>query len=162
MLFRSIIMSGNVRGLNVLLPLQYEYLANLDGIVTEEEQEQLDKLQTSIQQLDVLDSMDEDGIILGVYRTYWQSLMNYDPIETAKSISQPVLVLQGERDYQVTMEEYNLWKKAYGKEANWKFRSYSSLNHMMMYGTGAANPDEYMKAGEVDQQVIEDIAAFVR
>jgi dipeptidyl aminopeptidase/acylaminoacyl peptidase len=33
---------------------------------------------------------------------YWQYLHKYDHIKLANQINQPVLVLQGERDFQVT------------------------------------------------------------
>jgi len=42
---------------------------------------------------------------------YWQSLVNYNQVLVAKKVKQPILVLQGERDYQVTMIDYNLWKQ---------------------------------------------------
>ena len=46
--------------------------------------------------------------------TYWLALRDYRPLEVVVQLRRPVLVLQGERDYQVTMADFEGWKKALG------------------------------------------------
>ena len=72
-----------------------------------------------------------------------------------------MLILQGERDYQVPMEEFELWKDSLGNNNNATFKSYDGLNHLMIYGTGTPSPQEYSAPGKVDERVIEDIASWV-
>ena len=72
-----------------------------------------------------------------------------------------MLLLQGERDYQVTMHEYDLWYEAFGENDNWVFKSYPELNHLMTYGEGEPSQEEYYVLQYVDERVIEDIATWV-
>ncbi len=93
--------------------------------------------------------------------SYWASLDAYDQVSTALSLDIPILILQGERDYQVTLGDYTLWKlRLRGEKVTSK--SYPALNHLFMEGEGKSTPNEYMTKGHVAQYVIDDIAAFIR
>ena len=76
-------------------------------------------------------------------------------------ITQPCLVLQGEEDYQVTMEDYNIWKEAYGDKENWIFKTYQGLTHLFMEGKKENGPSDYQNKQTVDPLIIADIAAFI-
>ncbi|MFR0836718.1 MAG: hypothetical protein ACLSG8_11915 [Barnesiella sp.] len=70
------------------------------------------------------------GLPAGIPESYAADMSLYNPVKIMVTVSVPVLVLQGERDYQVTMEDFNIWKKALsGHPAT--FYSYSSLNHIV-------------------------------
>ncbi len=156
-----IIMAGNVRGIDELIKEQYDYLVNLDGVISTEEQLQFDALEIELKKLSNINSLDSKTVVLGAYKEYWKDLKNYNPIKLAKEISKPVLVLQGERDYQVTITEYNLWKGAFGNVDNWTFRLYPDLNHLMIKGDVKSNPSEYMIKGNIDKKVISDIEKWI-
>lgn len=85
----------------------------------------------------------------------------YDPIATARKLSQPMLLLQGERDYQVTQTDFNAWQKAMKGRKNVTLKLYPKLNHLFSQGEGKPSPDEYMKPGHVDSAVVTDIVQFV-
>jgi fermentation-respiration switch protein FrsA (DUF1100 family) len=74
----------------------------------------------------------------------------------------PILILQGERDYQVTMGDFEGWKRAMGDLSNVTLKSYPALNHLFMEGEGKSTPDEYLEPGNVAAEVIDDIAAWVK
>jgi dienelactone hydrolase len=93
---------------------------------------------------------------------YWLDLRGYKPAEAARQLKQPMLILQGERDYQVTMDDFNGWKTALGDRKNVVFKTYPKLNHLFMAGEGKILPTEYMRPGRVAASVIEDIAAWVK
>ena len=141
---------------------QYEYLAEEDEIITKEEQEQLNILEKEIASLNSPEDIPDNKIILGAYRDYWKDLSAYYPIKTAREITKPVLVLQGERDYQVTMNQFNIWKENFEDVENWFFKSYATLNHFMMPGYGKSNTEEYKKKSHVDDEVIQDIIQFIK
>lgn len=82
-------------------------------------------------------------------------------VQTACRLKTPMLILQGERDYQVTMKDFSIWQKKLGKKKHVTLISYPSLNHLFIYGEGPANPQEYMKKGCVSEQVADDIATFI-
>ncbi|HJX28046.1 MAG TPA: hypothetical protein VJ885_09045, partial [Thermoanaerobaculia bacterium] len=72
-----------------------------------------------------------------------------------------LLILQGERDYQVTMADFEAWKRALAGRKDVTFKSYPVLNHLFMEGEGKSAPLEYQKAGHVAQAVIEDVAGWI-
>ena len=79
----------------------------------------------------------------------------------AKSLRQPILILQGERDYQVTLTDFQNWKKAQTDKRNITFKSYPQLNHLFMTGTGTPSPADYEKTNHVSAEVISDIADWI-
>jgi fermentation-respiration switch protein FrsA (DUF1100 family) len=93
--------------------------------------------------------------------SYWEDLKSYNPAAIARQLEIPILILQGERDYQVTMKEFDLWKSGLNGKANASFRSYPKLNHLFLEGEGKSNPAEYQKAGHIPDYVFTDIAAFM-
>jgi hypothetical protein len=89
-------------------------------------------------------------------------LRDYDPASEARNLAQRILVLQGERDYQVTMTDFGGWKKALDGSSFATLKSYPALNHLFVSGEGKSKPAEYMQPGRhMDAQVIDDIAKWI-
>ncbi len=103
----------------------------------------------------------EDKRTLGAPNYYWKELDSFNAPETAKKLALPILVLQGERDYQVTMADFAAWKSAIGGKPNAVMKSYPKLNHLFLEGSGTPTPAEYMKLGHVPEYVITDISKWV-
>lgn len=99
-------------------------------------------------------------MLLNVPRPYWEFANAYKPVEVAAKLTLPIFILQGERDYQVTMEDFELWRLGLHKK-NAFFKSYPKLNHMLQEGSGKATPFEYNQASPVSGYVIDDIASFI-
>jgi len=72
-----------------------------------------------------------------------------------------VLVLQGGRDYQVTVDDFAQWKNALTGRPNAQLRLYPALNHLFLAGTGKSLPAEYSVPGHVPVDVIDDIARWI-
>lgn len=158
-----IIMSAPVTPLEDLMVKQLEYLNELDGTVSDIERRTLRSYETMRDNVKALtdDSDTPSEQLFGIPASYWLDLKDYRPEQEAKSIHKPVLILQGERDYQVTMDEFRTWKDALSENDNVTFKSYDGLNHLMIYGTGKPGPQEYNSPGKVDERVIEDMASWV-
>ncbi len=159
-----IILAGTTRPLEEVTVEQYKYIFNLDGELSENEKEELEKLKEKIKRiidpnLSVDDSPSE--LILGATPSYWLDLRGYKPAKTAQEINRPILVLQGERDYQVTMKDFENWKKALSDKDNVQLKSYPKLNHLFMEGEGTSKPSEYEKPGHVAKYVVDDIAEWI-
>ena len=60
----------------------------------------------AVEQMKNIDSLSEDEKIMGQDLTYIKSLLDYDAVKEAEDMTMPVLVLQGEEDYQVTMDDF--------------------------------------------------------
>lgn len=157
-------LAGATRPLEDVIPEQLAYLFSLDGSVSTEEQKQIDQAKVQSAKVKALSSDDAKTttLIFGASPAYWLDLRGYDPPETAKRVKQPLLILQGERDYQVTMDDFKRWKAALATRSNVTFRSYPELNHLFITGTGRSTPSEYERAGHVDERVVQDIAAWIR
>ncbi|HOQ75517.1 MAG TPA: alpha/beta fold hydrolase [Thermoclostridium sp.] len=158
-----IIMAGAVTPLEDLMIKQISYLNELDGTVTDQEEQILESYKAMRDNVKALtpgtDIPPEQ--LFGTPASYWLDLKDYNPANEARAIDRPLLFLQGERDYQVTMEEFELWKEALGNRSNATFKSYDGLNHLMIYGSGTPGPQEYNTPGKVDERVIEDIASWI-
>ncbi|HEY6804617.1 MAG TPA: alpha/beta fold hydrolase [Pyrinomonadaceae bacterium] len=156
-------LAGATRHLEDVIPVQYEYLFSLDGSVSPEEQAQIDQQKLIAAEVKALKPSDVATVkfYFGAPPTYWLDLRDYDPPQLAKTLSQPLLILQGERDYQVTMLDFNNWKTALAAKKNVSFKTYPELNHLFMSGTGKGNPGEYDQVGHVDARVLDDIAAWI-
>ncbi len=102
------------------------------------------------------------GTILGASVSYWLDLRAQLPLEAARSLGRPLLILQGERDFQTSMADYYGWKKELGSRPGVVFKSYPTLNHFFAPGEGRSTQAEYEKPGHVAADVVEDIAAFVK
>ncbi len=156
-----IMMAASPRPLDVLMREQYDYLYSLLPEVTAEQQAEKDAMFAELDKLQELDSMTEDDQVAGVYSAYWKWLAAYDILEAAKEITEPVLLLQGEEDYQVTMEDFEIWKSAVGEKENWQMISYPGLTHTFVPGEKTEGSAVYAREGKVQEEVILDIASFI-
>ncbi len=94
--------------------------------------------------------------------SYWLDLRNYKPADVAATLTMPILVLQGERDYQVTLADFAVWAKALASKKTATLKKYPTLNHIFTSGEGPSTPAEYDKPNShVASDVIDDVAAFV-
>lgn len=160
----GIIMAGPARPLEVLLLEQYKYLQSIDSN-GDDWLRPIKELEESIEYLHSEDfDANTDGSLLplSLPGAYWYDLKDYDPIAVAKKLKTPFLVLQGEKDYQVLMTDYNLWKSGLKKKRRNKFHSYPNLGHGMFKGSDDPGPSQYEVQDNVELQVILDIAKFLK
>ncbi len=156
-----IMLAASPRPLDELMREQYDFLYSLMPEVTEEQQAEKDMVFAELDKLKDPDSLTEDDKVVGVYSSYWKWLAAYDIMRAVEEITEPVLLLQGEEDYQVTMVDFEMWKEALGDRENWQMISYPGLTHLFMRGLKSEGSAVYAREGKVDARVIEDIAAFV-
>lgn len=98
----------------------------------------------------------------GIGAAYWLDYRRFEPIRTAECLGKPVAVFQGERDYQVTVEDdYGVWWEALRGKEGVKFYLYEGLNHLFVYGDGISTPLEYSVPGNVDKRVVDDLARWI-
>jgi dienelactone hydrolase len=94
--------------------------------------------------------------------SYWLDLRNYNPVAAAEALKIPMLILQGQRDFQSPpATNFDKWKAALADRNTVTLKLYPSLNHLFISGTGPSLPQEYEKPGHVDEQVVADIAAWI-
>lgn len=98
---------------------------------------------------------------VGAPQSYWLDWAARDGIASARKLGQPILVLHGERDFQVGDEDLAIWRKGLAGAPGAKVVSLPGLNHLFIEGVGKPGPAEYATPGHVDVRVIDALAAFV-
>jgi alpha-beta hydrolase superfamily lysophospholipase len=157
-----ILMAAPARSLTELLVEQVRYLSD-DKVKTANDSLELELLVQKIKfsgsaNLDKHTPADSLALNLSAY--YWLSLNTYNQLKVASKLKRPFLVLQGERDYQVLMTDFNLWKQTLNQQ-NSQFISYPNANHLCIDGLGKPNPKEYEETKNVNKEVIDDIANWI-
>ena len=150
-------MAPGARRLDVMMREQYLFLAS----IMPEAAEQFDAALSDLDRLEGLDSMKEDETVAGAYPAYWKWLFSYDILSSAALIDLPCLLLQGEEDYQVTMEDYSLFREAVADRDNWTLITYPGLTHMFVPGKKTDGPNAYLARQRMDEKVLSDIADFI-
>ena len=157
----GIVLSGITRSIADVMLAQYEYLYSL-GMATKA---QVDFYRGQLEMVKAAGFNPDNppaGFMLGT-PYWWQDMHSVNPASTAKKLTSPLLILQGERDYQVTAkEDYQGWLDALEGRDNVAFKLYPKLNHMFTEGEGAmSTPQEYYLPANVPSYVIEDIASWI-
>jgi pimeloyl-ACP methyl ester carboxylesterase len=157
-----VVLAGLARSIPDAIVDQQEHLANLDGTVTEREEQALTRVRRvaeKIRQLDI-----DDEVLLGYGGDeYYRTLGEYDHLEVAAELDVPRLFVQGGRDWQVTAEDdLPLWREALADQSNVQFEVYPNLNHRFQPGDGPETVSEYYRDRSVARAIVTDVAAFVR
>ncbi len=159
-----VILAGPARPFEDLIYEQTEYILGLDGELDSRDRFSLMQLQWAVNRVkDPGLSPETPGTMLplGGSGRWWISVREIDPAEEARVIGRPLLILQGERDYQVTMEDFAIWRERLEGMPGVTLISYPDLNHLFCTGSGKSTPQEYGQPGHVSRQVVEDIARFI-
>jgi len=162
--------SNDVDGLILLAPMiqklavtmleQLDYIASLTTL-SDEEKEQYKKMKELLEKIEK-HQLDPKERVFGASANYFYDLDKYDPVKTLKDLKIPVLILQGGKDYQVTVEKnFNVLKQELSNKPNITFKLYENLDHLFMYTEGISKPEDYEKQRNVDEDVINDIADWI-
>ena len=156
-----LMLAGTPRSLAAVIAEQYAYLKTLPTHAGADVQKILNDGQAAMQRLVRREAKAEEDVG-GAPASYFYDLDARDALKHAKSLTIPMLFLQGARDYQVTPADLDLWRKGLAGSKNASYKLYPDLNHLFMTGPGAkATPAEYSVAGSVKEEVIADIAKFI-
>ncbi|MDH6706510.1 dienelactone hydrolase [Kitasatospora sp. MAA19] len=99
---------------------------------------------------------------LGFSAAYWLDLRAYDPVATAAGLGRPMLILQGGRDYQVTVaDDLTRWQAAFADRTEVTIRVHEDADHQFCAGTGPATPADYARPGHVVPAAIDEIATWL-
>jgi len=164
-----IIMAGNTRPLEDLIVEQVKYEVGLAGAPTPEGQKAIDDAEkTAAAMRDPNLKADQTVSILGapVPGSYVLDLRAYDPAQTAVGLKIPILVMQGARDCQVRIADYEGWKKALAGDSLASFKLYPNLYHLFISvppgdTTPLSSPADYNQPGHVAPEVVADAAAWI-
>jgi dienelactone hydrolase len=157
-----IVLAGNARRLEDISLAQAEAMLASRGGGTPEQQQRLEVMKEEAAQIrNLAAGKEHPDVLLGHPVEYFLDLQGYNAPAAAKLLDLPMLFLQGDRDFQVTMADFALWKASLAGAKNVVFSEYPALNHLFTEGQGTSSPDEYRKGGNVAPEVIADLAAWI-
>ena len=163
-IFGVILLAAPARSLPDVVIQQTEYL--IPRAIKADEKTTLEELRELREQAKKVKkhNISKGEILLEFPKSYWEEVSDYNPVKTARNLTPPILTLQGERDYHVTMVDYEMWIKGLTGKDNVCFILYSDFNHFFMAvpGTGKATPEDMFIPGHVAPIVIDDIAEWVK
>jgi len=103
-----------------------------------------------------------DRVVEGFPASWWTSLLDYDQVATAQSVSAPLWLAQGGRDFQVLADaDFDRWQSALGDRAETRFERYPDLSHLFHPGTTPSLREEYTFHDNVAESVIADLADWI-
>ncbi|HET9134770.1 MAG TPA: alpha/beta fold hydrolase [Gemmatimonadales bacterium] len=151
--------------LDELIPRQVDYIISVSDSAGaargRAQRAALGAMMESIRRLTPADSA-QPGMIMGAPASYWLDLRGYDPTAVARTVPQPMLILQGERDYQVTPAMLDEYVARLGERPRTTVRRFPGLNHLFIRGEGTPRPAEYAVPGHVAAEVMEVMAEWVK
>jgi hypothetical protein len=159
-----VVVSGLAQPLYQSIPRQVRYLSELDGQVSELERVSVDHAEYQLSQILAMlaGGPEPSDPMLNIPAAYWRDLASYDPMQVARSLPQPMLLIQGGRDYQVTLDDdFARWRSGLAGREDTELLTYPALNHLLMAGKGPANSAEYSHPRHVDRQLIGDLQRWI-
>lgn len=156
-----IVMAGATRPLDEIVLEQTAYIASLSGPLSDADKAKIDSLKQELAHLHDPDiAKTPERMIMGAPVSYWLDLRTLHPPQEAKRLTQPMLILQGGKDYQVTEQDFANWKTALSGRKDVQFKFYPTLFHLFM--PGAKTPADYEKPGHVEKAVVDDVASWIK
>jgi dienelactone hydrolase len=103
------------------------------------------------------------GSFGGAPQSYWLSLYDYDQVAVAQHLPIPLLIMQGDADFQVSpTADFARWQQALAGQKRASFHLYPDLSHLFMPKGPSGTLQDYQAPGHVDAQVIHDLADWIK
>lgn len=163
-----ILLAGTPRRLEeVMVEQNNEVLAEMKGLARRLVEKQIKKLNGTFDGLYEMSDEDAKKKKLGGGVTlYYFKEMGEPPVESyLKNLKKPILVMQGEKDFQVKADtDFRLYKELLADHPNASFILYENLNHAFVpsvYGSIFKAKQEYGVEQHIGENVIADIARWI-
>lgn len=158
----AVMLAAPARKLLDIVPEQIAYMGQVQGADPEQTQAVLDRLADGTARLRAGEDVPAAEAPLGMAPTYWRSTEAVDPVAEARVLAQPLLVLHGGRDIQVTDTERGLWEAAFAGDARVTLKRYPELGHLGIVADADDPLAGYLRPGKVDDGLIDDVADWIR
>ena len=163
-----ILLAGTPRRLEeVMVEQNNEVLAEMKGLARRLVEKQIKKLNGTFDGLyEMSDEEAKKKKMGGGVTLYYFKEMGEPPVEFyLRSLTKPILVMQGEKDFQVKADtDFRLYKELLADHPNASFILYENLNHAFVpsvYGSISKAKQEYGVEQHIGENVIADIARWI-
>lgn len=147
---------------------QNEYFLDIYLDDDSEKAVQIQAIEEEVKKAQRLEDLTEEEAreveIFGIKTHYLQEMEEYNSKSMLTSLDKPILMLQGEDDFQVSYEkDFAIWKELLEGKDNVSLISYEKLNHFFVQYTGRhkGKIEEYHYPGQVSEEVILDIGNWI-
>jgi pimeloyl-ACP methyl ester carboxylesterase len=161
-----VLLAAGAEPLGAAILRQTRYLATLPGTIGSQAERELPEITVLTSQMDDAAALEKDNpgmnILDGTSPGYYLSALRYDEVATARAVPQPLLLLQGGRDYQVTVaNDLDAWLRGLKGRSGVTVVQFPLADHLLLDGTGPPTPLEYVKPGRIDPEVTPAIASWI-
>jgi hypothetical protein len=162
-----VLLAAGAEPLGATILRQVRYLATLPGTIGSQAKAELPEITVIASQMDNVTVLEKDNpgmnVLDGTSPAYYLSALRYDEVATAKAIPQPLLLLQGDRDYQVTVaNDLGAWRRGLKGRSGVTVVQFPLADHLFLDGTGRPTPLEYNKPGHIDPNLTPTIASWIQ
>ncbi|GGN64780.1 MULTISPECIES: alpha/beta hydrolase [Oceanobacillus] len=161
-------LAGSPRPLWEIIYEQNLYLIEKLIANEEEQKEQLASVEEEYQKAQNLQKLttekSKEVTVFGINGYYLKEMAEYDVQSYIGELDKPLLILQGEDDFQVFYDkDYAYWQELLENHDDATFISYPGLNHFFIAyeGAGEGTLREYEYPNQVDENVIQDIGEWI-
>ncbi len=162
-----IIMAGSTRNLTEIIIDQNNN--SISTLSPEQKQSAEATLNAELEKLEKIDTLTDQQLlseqVLGMPGYYIKEMNSYDTADLAARINKPILVQQGEEDFQVFADiDYPLWQEALKGNEKASFKLYPGLTHFFTQAPAEQTKTvkDYQLSQELSPQVISDIVDFIK
>ena len=164
-----IIMAGSLRNFEQILKVQFaDMLSQSKGIKKWLLEKQTVKIMKGFENLLTIsdDEAKKRKFGNGVTMYYFKEMESFRADEYLKNCEKPVLIMQGDKDFQCKAEiDFAAYKNLLKDKENVTFHLYENLNHCFVsaiYDSIAAGAKEYKTERHIGENVITDIANWIK
>lgn len=164
-----ILMAGSPRTLHEIMLGQFDdMMSKSNTIVRWILKKQIKKFQTVFSALDQMSDDQAKKIKLGNRTTayYFKEMGQFPTKKLLSQLEKPILLLQGEDDFQVSIEkDYTLYQNILKEKQNTKFKLYKGLNHCFTQSFSnniTKAKQEYNTERHIPDYVIQDIVNWIK
>ncbi len=158
-----VILAGDTQPMHQALVRVGRYLAEVaPELVPAELVEDFTRRAAVVDRADLSPATPAAELPFGLAAEYWLDQRGYDPAATAAALDRPILILQGGRDYQVTVaDDLPGWQRALAHRSDVIIKVLEADNHQFVAGSGPSTPADYERPGQVDGEVITVVADWI-
>ncbi|NUR98548.1 MAG: alpha/beta fold hydrolase [Kribbellaceae bacterium] len=154
-----VIMAGDTQPMQHSAVRVMRYLAETTPEVVPPGTVELFEHQAAVVDSDLAPNTPSTELPFGLPASFWLDLKTYDAVATAAKLDVPILVLQGGRDYQVTVtDDLPAWR---ARLPDATIKVLDADNHFFFEGTGPSTMSDYQLPGHVDPAAVTAITAWL-
>lgn len=156
----GIMYAASPRRMLDLLPEQIARMGELQGADPAATAASLETINGAIARLRAGETFDTTPS-LGAPAGYLLSTEELDPVADARALPQPLLIMHGGLDIQVTDVDWQAWEAAFDDDPQVTLKRYPGLGHLGIAADANKPFAAYMAPGHVDGALIDDVVAWI-